>query len=118
MEFIFAVLLAASVHNDLSNQIDELEEHTAASIEEMTYEIIELDINMTAVHQDINEINKITYQLLDWHNENDATNMKLAASTSSNKALIEMYKSEVDVMQIQLDSLKDGLKNLRDYVTE
>ena len=111
MEFIFAVLLAGFIHNDLSNQIDALEEHTAASLENITYEIIELDVNMTAVHQELNEINK-------WQNENDATNMNLAASTASNKALIEMHKGEVREMQIQLDSLKQGLKNLRDYVTE
>ena len=111
MEFIFAVLLAGFIHNDLSNQVDELKEHTAASLENITYEIIELDINMTAVHQELNEINK-------WQNENDATNMNLAASTASNKALLEMNKSEVSEMQIQLDSLKQGLKNLRDYVTE
>ena len=111
MEFIFAVLLAGFIHNDLSNQVDELKEHTAASLENITYEIIELDINMTAVHQELNEINQ-------WQNENDATNMNLAASTASNKALLEMNKSEVSEMQIQLDSLKQGLKNLRDYVTE
>ena len=111
MEFIFAVLLAGFIHNDLSTQVDELKEHTAASLENITYEIIELDVNMTAVHQELNEINK-------WQNENDATNMNLAASTASNKALIEMHKGEVREMQIQLDSLKQGLKNLRDYVTE
>ena len=110
MEFIFAVLLAGFIHNDLSNQVDELKEHTAASLENITYEIIELDVNMTAVHQELNEINE-------WQNENDATTMNLAASTASNKALIEMNKGEVREMQIQLDSLKQGLKNLRDYVT-
>ena len=111
MEFIFAVLLAGFIHNDLSNQVDELKEHTAASLENITYEIIELDINMTAVHQELSEINK-------WQNENDATTMNLAASTASNKALIEMNKGEVREMKIKLDSLKQGLKNLRDYVTE
>lgn len=95
MELIFAVLVAGFMHHDATSQVEALEQETSAAIEANVYELIELDLNMTAVHQDLAEIEA----------REEETTIKLATSTSSNRGLIGVLQERLDAMQVQIDNL-------------